>query len=423
MAVAIMDNGQEERNGAAAPNLWRNRDFIKFWSAHTISAIGSKVTFLALPLTAALVLQATPVEMGYLSVAGSLPGLLFGLLVGVWVDRRRRRGLLVLADVGRGVLLLLIPLAAWLGLLQMSLLYGVLFLTGALSLLFGAADHAYLPSLVRREALVDANSKLAISRSAAEIVGPTLAGWLIQVATAPVAILVDALSFLLSGLLLSFIRQPEVAPVRHVEDGHFWQESSAGLRLLGKDRTLRAITVATAIISFFNAALEAIYLLYMTRDLALSAWWIGVIFGAGSVGFLIGALLPTYVVRRLGLGPTMIAGLLLLALADFMLPLAGGPQLLVIILLIIAQICFGFGLTFYNVSQDTLRQAITPDHLLGRVSATLDFTVAALIPLGALIGGLLGEWMGLRPTLFLAAGGELLAVVWLLFSPVRTLQS
>lgn len=161
----------------------------------------------------------------------------------------------------------------------------------------------------------------------------------------------------------------------------------------------------------------------MTRNLALSAWWIGVIFGAGSVGILVGALLPAYFVRRFGLGPTIIAGLLLLTLADFMLPLAGRPQLLVIILLIVAQSCFGFGLTFYNISQDSLRQAITPDHLLGRMSATLDFTVAALIPLGALVGGLLGEWMGLRQTLLLAASAEMMAVVWLLLSPVRTLRS
>lgn len=404
-------------------NLWRNPDFVKLWSAHTISAIGSKVTFLALPLTAALALQATPVEMGYLAVAGSLPGLLFGLPVGVWVDRSKRRSLLILADVGRGLLLILIPLAAWFGLLQMPLLYGVIFLTGLLSLLFGAADHAYLPTVVKREQLVDANSQLAISRSAAEIAGPTLAGWLIQVITAPVAILVDGVSFLLSGLLLGLIRQPEAAPVRHAEDGHFFQEIGAGLKLLYQERTLWAITVATAIISFFNAALEAIYLLYMTRNLELSAWWIGIIFGAGSVGFLVGALLPGYVVRRLGLGPTMIVGLLLLALADFILPLVSGPESLVIALLILAQIGFGFGLTFYNVGKDSLRQIITPDHMLGRMSATLDFTVAALIPLGALVGGLLGEWIGLRTTLLLAAIGELMAVVWLLFSPVRTWRS
>jgi MFS family permease len=417
-----VDNVHKQATVAKAPSLWRNRDFVKLWSAHTISAIGSKVTFLALPLTAALVLQATPVEMGYLAVAGSLPGLLFGLLVGVWVDRRRRRGLLVVADVGRGVLLLAIPLAAWLGWLQMSWLYVILFLTGTLSLIFGAAYHAYLPSLVPREQLLDANSNVEISRSAAEVAGPTLAGWLIQVTTAPVAILVDALSFVLSALLLGFIRQPEATPVRHAEDGHFFQEISAGLRLVGKDQTLRAITIATAIISFFNAALEAVYLLYMTRNLALSAWWIGVIFGAGSVGFLVGALLPVYLVRRLGLGPTMIAGLLLLVLADFILPLASGSQPVVIGLLIVAQLCFGCGLTFYNIGQDTLRQTITPDHLLGRMSATLDFTVAVLIPLGALLGGLLGEWFGLRTTLLLAVGGELLAVIWLLFSPVRSLR-
>lgn len=412
----------KESRQSETRKLWRNPDFVKLWSAQTISAIGSKVTFLALPLTAALVLQATPVEMGYLAVAGSLPGLLFGLPVGVWVDRSKRRSLLVLADVGRGLLLLLIPLAVWVDLLQMPLLYGVLFLTGVFSLLFGAADHAYLPTIVRREQLVDANSQFAISRSAAEIAGPTLAGWLIQVVTAPVAILVDGISFLLSGLLLGLIRQPEVQPARHAEDGHFFQAIGAGLALLYKERTLWAITVATAIISFFNAALEAIYLLYMSRDLALSAWWIGLIFGAGSVGFLVGALLPTYLVRRLGLGPTMILGLLLLALADFILPLVSGPQPLVMTLLTLAQVGFGFGLTFYNVSKDSLRQAITPDHMLGRMNATLDFTVAALIPLGALAGGLLGEWLGLRTTLLLAAGGELLAVVWLLFSPVRTLR-
>ncbi|MCE7987164.1 MAG: MFS transporter [Caldilinea sp. CFX5] len=403
-------------------NLWRNPDFVKLWSAHPISAIGSKVTFLALPLTAALVLQATPVEMGYLAVAGSLPGLLFGLPVGVWVDRRKRRSLLILADIGRGLLLLLIPLAVWVGLLQMPLLYGVIFFTGILSLLFGAADHAYLPTVVQREQLVAANSRLAISRSAAEIAGPTLAGWLIQVVTAPVAILVDALSFLLSGLLLGLIRQAEAPPVRHADDGHFFQEISAGFKLLYQDRTLWAITIATAIISFFNAALEAIYLLYMTRNLALSAWWIGIIFGAGSVGFLVGALLPGYLVRRLGLGSTMILGLLLLAVADIIFPLARGPQPVIIALLTLAQVGFGFGITFYNVSKDSLQQTITPEHMLGRMSATLDFTVAALIPLGALAGGLLGEWLGLRTTLLLAASGELLAVVWLFFSPVRTWQ-
>lgn len=401
-------------------SLWQDSDFIKLWSAQTVSAIGSKVSFLALPMTALLMLQATPVEMGYLAAAGSLPSLLFGLLAGVWVDRRKRRSLLVLADGGRALLLLLIPLTAWLGLLNMPLLYTIIFLTGLFSLLFGTAYHAYLPSLVRREQLVEANSKLEFSRTAAEIIGPTLAGWLVQVVSAPAAILVDAFSFLLSGLCLGAIRQPEVAPKLDGEANHLWREMGAGIRQLFGNATLRAITLATATLSFFNAMLEALYLLYMTNSLGLSAALIGLIFSAGSLGFLMGALLPNRMVSRFGLGPTLMAGLGLLTLSDFILPLARGPQPLIIALLIVAQICFGCGLTFYNIGQVSLRQAVTPEQMLGRMNGTLDFVVAGLIPIGALVGGLLGERLGLRPTLLLAASGELLAVVWLLISPVRT---
>lgn len=402
--------------------LWQNRDFLKLWSAQTISAIGSKVSFLALPLTAVLILQATPAQMGILAAVGALPGLLLSLLAGVWVDRSRRRGLLMLADVGRGLLLLLIPLAAWLGWLHIALLYAILFCSGALDLLFGTAYHAYLPSLIQREQLVDANSKLEISRSAAEITGPTLGGWLIQLFTAPVAILVDAGSFFLSTVALAAIRQPEADPASVDQDEPLLRQLSAGLRLLKENRTLLAITVATATAMFFNSALEAIYLIYMTRNLALSAGLIGIIFGAGSVGFLVGALLPNYLSQRFGLGRMLIAGLLILAISDFMLPLVSGPTPLLVALLIVAQICFGLGLTLYNVGQVSLRQSITPDHLLGRMNATINFAVAGLIPLGALLGGMAGGWIGLRPTLLLAAGGELVAVIWLLFSPVRKLR-
>ncbi|MEZ4870494.1 MAG: MFS transporter [Caldilineaceae bacterium] len=404
-------------------SLWRNRAFVNLWSAQTISAIGSKVTFLALPLTAVLVLAATPAQMGYLTAVGSLPGLLFSLLAGLWVDRQRRRRLLVLADLGRGLLLLSIPLAVWFGALQITLLYAILFLIGTLDLLFGAAYHAYLPSLVARPQLVDANSKLEISRSAAEITGPTLGGWLIQLFSAPFALLADATSFFLSALCLAAIRQPEAESTPADKDEPLLRQVGAGLRLLRQDRTLRAITVTTATATFFNAALEAVYLLYMTRQLGLSAGVIGIIFGAGSVGFLVGSLLPNRLAGRFGLGPMLIAGLALFSLSDFVLPLATGPQALVVALLIGAQICFGLGLTLYNVGQVSLRQSVTPDHLLGRMNATLNFAVAGLLPLGALLGGWAGEWLGLRPTLLLAASGELLAILWLLFSPVRSLRS
>ncbi|HRW08205.1 MAG TPA: MFS transporter, partial [Caldilineaceae bacterium] len=339
--------------------------------------------------------------------------LLLGLFAGVWVDRTQRRGLLILADVGRGLLLLLIPLAAWLGALQITLLYAILFLTGTFDLLFGAAYHAYLPALVARPQLVAANSKLEISRSAAEIAGPTLGGWLIQLLSAPLAILADAGSFFLSALALSTIRQPEAAPTTSDKDEPLLRQLGAGLRLLRANRILLVITISTGIATFFNAALEAVYLLYMTRVLGLSSGLIGLIFGAGSVGFLVGALLPDWLAKRIGLGPMLIAGMMILAISDFVLPLAAGAQTLVVALLIGAQVSFGLGLTLYNVGQVSLRQSITPDHLLGRMNATLDFAVAGLIPLGALLGGFAGEWIGLRGTLLVAAGGELLAVVWL----------
>ncbi len=403
-------------------NLWHNRDFRKLWTAQTISAIGSKVSFLALPLTAVLLLDATPTQMGYLTAAGSLPGLLLGLFAGVWVDRNQRRGLLIMADVGRGLLLLLIPLAAWLGALHIALLYIILFLTGSFDLLFGAAYHAYLPALVERAKLVEANSKLEISRSAAEIAGPTLGGWLIQITSAPLAILADACSFFLSAFALSTIRQPEPAPTTSDREEPLLRQLGAGLRLLWANRILLTITVSTGTATFFNAMLETVYLLYMTRVLGLSSGMIGLIFGTGSVGFLVGALLPGWLAKRIGLGPMLIGGLVIVAVSDFALPLAVDAQGFVVALLIGAQISFGLGLTLYNVGQVSLRQSITPDHLLGRMNATLDFAVAGLIPLGALLGGFAGEWLGLRGTLLLAAGGELLAVVWLMLSPVRRLQ-
>lgn len=418
---------KEERQTKIEPipatSLWRNGDFVKLWSAQTVSMIGSKVSFLALPLTAAIVLQASPVEMGMLSAAGALPALLFGLLAGVWADRKQRRRLMIFADVGRGGLLLLIPLAAWQGWLQIDWLVVIAFLSGSLSLLFGAAYHAYLPSLVHREALIDANSKLEFSRSAAEIVGPTLSGWLIQIVSAPFAILVDALTFFVSAFTLALIKQPESMPKREEATAPFLHEMVAGLRLLAKQPLLRAITISSALLTFFNAVLEAVYLLYMTRHLNLSAGWIGLIFGTGSIGFLMGALLPAQIAKKIGMGRALILGVALATISDFTLPLVGGPPMQIIAFLIGAQICFGLGLSLYAISQISLRQGITPEGMLGRVNGSLDFTTAGLLPLGALLGGWLGEQLGLRQTLLLAASGELLAVIWLLRSPLRSVRS
>jgi predicted MFS family arabinose efflux permease len=402
--------------------LWCHADFMKLWAGQTISLLGSSIRTLALPLTAVLVLNVTPAQMGILTAVEALPSLLLGLLVGAWIDRRHRRPILIATDIGRAALLLIIPIAAILGVLRLEYLYIITFLVSTLGLFFGVAYGPFLVSLAGREHLVEGNSKLEMSRSAAEIIGPGLAGGLVQLVTAPVAIIVDALSFLTSGLLLGLIRTPE-PPLRPSEpQQNIWREVIEGLRLVINDQYLRAIAGCIGTLSLFNTVLETILLLYLTHKLGIGPGLLGLIFASGGVGFLMGALLPGRVTRCFGLGPAIIGGILLAALSDLLTPLAGGPVIAVVAILTIAQFLFGLGLTIYNVGQVSLRQTVTPDHLQGRMNATMHVVTMCLVPVGGLLGGALGEIIGLRPTLFVAVTGEILAVAWLLFSPLRSLR-
>ncbi len=404
--------------------LWRHADFVKLWTGQTISLIGSQVTFLALPLTAVLILNATPAQMGFLTAAGALPSLLVGLFAGVWIDRHRHRPILIAADLGRTVLLLLIPVAALLGVLRIEYLYVVALLVGTLGLFFEVAHHSFLPSLVGREQLVEGNSKLEISDSVAEIVGPGLAGGLVQLVTAPIAIAVDAISFLISALFLGLIRTPEPAPKPPDERQNILGETVEGLSLVSGNALLRAIAGGMSTVHLFNSVLEAVFVLYLTRELGIGPGLLGLIFASGSVGFLIGALLPGWVTRRFGLGSGIIGGLLLVGLSDLLIPLISGSVVVMVKILVLmaAQFFFGLGLTIFNIGQVSVRQAVTPDHLQGRMNATLSFIAAGSVPLGGLLGGGLGEMIGLRSTLVLAALGEMLAALWLILSPIRSLR-
>jgi Na+/melibiose symporter-like transporter len=401
--------------------LWRDADFRNLWGAQTVSLLGSQVTALALPLTAALALEATPAQMGLLCAAGAAPALLLGLFVGVWVDRRRRRPIMIAADLGRAALLLLVPAAALLGVLRIELLYIVALLAGALSLLFEVAYRAFVPALLAREQLVDANGKLELSRSAAEIGGPGLAGGLIGLAGAPLAIAADAVSFLGSALLLMRLRAPEPAPASRDHRG-IREEIGEGLRVIAGSPPLRVLAGCTGVAVLFSSLLEAVFVLYLTRALGLAPGLVGLIFASGNVGFLAGALLGERAARRVGVGPAIAGGLLLTGLGDLLVPLAGGPPAVVVLLLLAAQFLFGCGLTIYNINQVSLRQALTPDHLQGRVSATFSLVFWSGVPLGALAGGALGELIGLRGALLLAAAGELGAALWLWRSPLRALR-
>ncbi len=416
------------RLSALAPrrgDLWRNADFMRLWGAQTISALGSHVSGLALPLTAALTLRATPFEMGLLAAASKLPAVLLGLQAGVLADRRRRRPLMVAADLGRMALLGLIPLAVVLGTLNIWLLVGVAFLAGILTMMFEVAQPAYLPTLLNRGQLVEGNAKLQMSSSLAMIAGPGLGGVLVQALTAPVAILADAVSFGGSALLLGRIRQLEPVPAPSADGAtSVRQDAAAGLRLVRNNPILRAITASLATFFLFTAVLEAVFLLYFTRELGVSPGILGLGLGVGSAGFLLGALLLPRATRRFGLGGAMIRGLVMTGIADMIFPLIGPGMSPTLIagLLFVDQFIFGVGMAVFNINQVSLRQAVTPLEYQGRMNSVVTFATACGGPVGALLGGALGATVGLRMALVVGALGEAAAVLWFIWSPIPAIR-
>jgi MFS family permease len=402
--------------------LWRHPDFLKFWLGETISVFGSSITGLALPLVAVLTLDASAAQMGLLGAAGTLPFLLVSLFAGVWVDRMRRRPIMIWADVGRALVLAWVPIGSLLNLLTIEHLYIVAFLSGILMVFFDIAYQSYLPSLVSREHLVEGNSKLEASRSMAQIAGPGLAGALVELVTGPIAIALDALSFLLSALFLGLIGKPEPAPAERDQTRSVWSEIGEGLRVLLGHPLLRPMAGCTATSNLFSSILYTVYVLYATRELGLEAGVLGVVFGLGSLGGLLGSFVATRTAARFGLGRTIMATMFLSGAVSLLIPLARGPVPVIAAFLVTAQFFTGLSVIVYNINVISLRQVITPDRLLGRVNASMRFLVWGTLPVGALLGGLLGERIGLAPTLVVGAIGMMGAFLWLFFSPVRTLR-
>lgn len=403
-------------------NVWRQPDFIKLWASQAVSQIGAQVSFLAVPLTAVLALDATPAQMGLLTAMSTVSPLLVGLQSGAVIDRRERRPIIVCSHIGRAILLGCIPLAWAIDMLTIEMLYLVALLTGMLTLISSVAFQALLPSIVARTHLVDANSKLALTSTASEVAGPSLAGGLVQLLTAPLAIAADACSFLISAYLLTRIRGAEQEPGRLHHRSRILHDVWVGMRMSMGESRLRALIGSRALLNFFNAMLETVFVLYIVNELGIGAGLIGVIFSIGSLGFLAGALLPVRLARRIGVGPSMVVGIVVVALSDLIVPFAGGTSVIVVGVLVVAQFFFGLGLTVFNVHQASLRQALVPMEYLGRVGATIRVLGDGLTPLGAVFGGVLGTAFGVRETLILAALGELLAAVWLWYSPVRKLD-
>lgn len=407
----------------ATLSLWRHTDFVKLWGAQTISQIGSQLTFLALPLTAVLLLNATPAQMGLLTALEVLPSLLVGLHAGAVVDRRRRRPIMIWTNLGRTFILAMVPLTWLAGVLSVEILCAVVFLVGLMTLFFDVAYQAILPDIVPQSKIVEANSRLELARTAAEIAGPSLAGWLVQVLAAPLTIAGNALAYLGSALLLARIRVAETLATRPATSRPLLAEIGDGLRVVIGDPRLRAIAGSRGVLGFFNAMLESVFVLFVARSLGLSPATIGLVFAVGSVGFVVGSLLPDRLTTRFGLGPATVAALALVGISDLLVSFAPGTLVIAVSMLIVAQFCFGVGFTVFNVNQASLRQITVPAHLQGRASATVRVLALSLAPLGAIIGGLLAEMIGLRQTLLLAAVGELGAAVWLWWSPIRSLRT
>jgi MFS family permease len=408
------------------PSLWRHPDFLRLWTAESISQVGTQVTQLALPLAAIVVLEATPFEVALLGTVAFLPFILLGLPAGVWVDRLRRRPILIAGDVGRAVALATIPVAFVLGVLTIWQLYVVAFVVGCLTVFFDIAYQSYLPSLVDREDLVEGNAKLEISRSGAALIGPSVAGILIELLKAPLAILVDSLSYLGSAVFVFLIRRHEPEPVHPDvaaggERPGMRQDIAQGLRYVAGHRYLRWIALSTAVSNLFSNILFAIFLVYIVRELGLAAGVIGVIFAIGNIGFLTGAVLATRLERWIGLGAAIILGAVISSLGLLLIPIATAQTAFV--LLVASGLLVGFGVVVYNVNQVSFRQAITPERMQGRMNATMRFIVWGTIPIGSLLGGALGTTIGLLPTIWIGAIGGLLAILPLVLSPVRTLRS
>ncbi len=400
--------------------LLREHDFRQLFFADTISQIGTQVTMLALPLVAVLALQATPLEMGLLATCETAAFAVLTLPAGAWVDRMRRRSVLIAGDLGRALVLGSVPVAWWAGVLTMAQLYVVALVAGTLTVFFDVAYQSYLPHLVGKEHLVEGNSKLEVVRNVTQIGGPAAAGFAVQVLTAPVAVIADAISYLGSALFVGLIRKREDKPVRGPE-ANLVREIVEGLRFVFGNRLLRSIAACTGSSNLCSAITFSMAILFFVRVLGLSPGTIGVIFSIGAVGGLLGAFLASPVVRWLGQGPTIWISAVVFGVSGLLFPLAQRGWLLY--LAVFGFVMAGIAVVVYNVTQVSFRQGLTPDRLLGRMNATMRFLVWGTMPLGGLIGGILGSSpLGIRGTLWVGAIGGMLTFLPVFFSPLRTMR-
>jgi hypothetical protein len=400
--------------------LFRHRDFRFLWAGESVSELGSQVSLLAIPLVAVRALHATTFEIGALTAASTAAFLLVGLPAGVWVDRLRRRRVMIASDLGRILALGSVPVAYALGRLGLLQLFLVSLFSGVLTVFFDIAYQSYLPSLVGREHLVEGNAKLAGSAQVAQIAGPSAAGGLVQAIGGAYAVAIDAVSFLVSAAAVGAIGTPEPTP-EVPRDGRqrLRHGIGEGLRFVWGHPLLRAITATTASANLFSGIQAAVEIVFLVRVIHVAPAIIGLLFGAGSAGGLLAALVASPVARGVGGARATFVGILATA-GGLLMPLTSGG--IGVLLFAGGLFVSSFGVVVYNISQVSFRQRLCPERLLGRMNATIRFVVSGVLPIGALAGGVVGTAIGLRPSLWLALGGLVLAGGWLLASPMRRMR-
>jgi MFS family permease len=405
-----------------APPLLRQPEFLKLWAATSISQVGDQITYLALPLVAVLTLDASPLEMGLLTAAELVPALLFSLMAGVWIERsQRRRHLMIVADIARAALLASVPLAAAFDLLTFPQLYAVGFAAGTCAVLFDVSWSTLFIAVVPRRDVVEANSKLSLSRAVSFVTGPSLAGFLVQLLTGPLTLLLDAFSFLGSALFLGRIRVQE-PPVERDGNGVFrsiWD----GFRFVLGDDVIRPELLCAATVNLFNYVFHAIFVLYATKELGVSPGTLGVALGVGAIGGILGALVAPRLERTVGLGASVVIGSVLFPAPLILIPIASGTELQLGLMLGTAEFLSAVGVMIFDVTAASMHFMRTPDRIRARMSATFKFVNYGIRPIGALLGGVLGTAIGLQTTLWIGVIGALAGVIWLIFSPIPRLRT
>jgi MFS family permease len=399
--------------------LWRNTEFNKLWFGNSVSLLGSQVTILALPLTAVLLFGAGPSETGMLTAAGVAPMVLFSLIAGAWVDRMPRRPVRIAVDLLSALIVGSVPLMAILGVLRFEYLYVVTFLAGTCALVSRLTIAVMLPTLVSKDQLIEANSRNLVSFSVAQIAGPSVAGVLVQLLSAPIALLADAASFVVSAFCVWRVKLHD-APTRERE--RLLNQVLDGLKWLRGQPILFRLTLSIGLANFAWYGVQAITVVYATRDLDMSPAMLGVALGMMGPASLVGALVAGPMARRFGLGPILVASLTGETISRLVLLFAGGPPIVAAVVVGFSQLLFGFIAPLWDVNANSLRQSVTPRPLLGRVSAASTFVGVGMAPIGALLAGWIGEAAGLRVAILVTGLVTLAALAILVRSPVPTVR-